>query len=244
MFFCHICDCGKTTDTCLRSSSLFRKRDPGMCLNWSYLGMCVMVANLGSPRWWFRISFSKLEVRREIYSRSLWCRLCYGRVRPGLQERFRWKWDIHQECHQTLVGRLSLGPKISLSPATSLRWGRPRGAWWDVCTLKFARIWKRPWRKQETDVVWNCEGIQLQGHIYVVQLWPWERNKCPSRIDVLEKEDKEGRRSWITYTTMWRRGILGTITRFTWLYRKMKRRIISPRREGRNGRAGGQKAIM
>ena len=34
---------------------------------------------------------------------------------------------------------------------------------------------KRSWRVQEADVVWNYEGIQVQGHLHVVQVWRRER---------------------------------------------------------------------
>ena len=63
--------------------------------------------------------------------------------------------------------------------------------------------------------------------------------KWLSRIDVSEKEEKDGtagitvldqkgKRIKFKYTTTRRRRTLGAITRFTRLHRKMRRRIISP----------------
>ena len=50
---------------------------------------------------------------------------------------------------------------------------------------------------QEADVAWNYERMQFQGHIFVVQ---WAAGKkWPLHIDVSEKEEKEGRRSWISW---------------------------------------------
>ena len=77
--------------------------------------------------------------------------------------------------------------------------------------------------------------------------------KWPLRIDVLEMEEKarritllgqEGQRTKLKYTTMWRRWILGTITRFTLVCWKMKRRITSMwGEEGRNEQDGGQEMM-
>ena len=62
--FCrHICDCGKLLKhACARIclySLLCKRQDPGTGLTWICLVMFVMVPNLGSRLWWFRITFSK-----------------------------------------------------------------------------------------------------------------------------------------------------------------------------------------
>ena len=48
---------------------------------------------------------------------------------------------------------------------------------------------QRPRRLQETDVVRNYEGVQLQGHIYMVQVRKGKRNSL-SRTDNSETGGK------------------------------------------------------
>ena len=85
---------------------------------------------------------------------------------------------------------------------------------------------KISWRFQEADVVWNHEGVQLQkpptrGPSAA------EIKKPRSRTDNLEKEGKNGRRSWTTSSGLVevrrictsvmtsKYGTRGIITRFT-----------------------------
>ena len=96
----------KTVQSCSRahirlSFSLSKKRDPGMCLTWNCLGMCVMVviwARLVDADWLFK---SKRSWRSEerctavLFGAVLWW--------PG----DGCTWDIHREWYQTLTGRTS-----------------------------------------------------------------------------------------------------------------------------------------
>ena len=75
---------------------LSKRRDPRMFLTWSCLGMCVMIANLASPRCLFRISFCKIK---RLCS-GLWNHFGAGRLRSGLRKRYGGKWDIHFESYQ------------------------------------------------------------------------------------------------------------------------------------------------
>ena len=61
MFFRPICDCGKTADAHLPIIFSIQETRSWNVPELQLPGLCVMVAKLGSPRWWFRISFSKLS---------------------------------------------------------------------------------------------------------------------------------------------------------------------------------------
>ena len=141
--------------TVFLSSSLFRKRDLGMCLNCGYRGMCVMVANWGSPLWWVSDQFFKIEItdpggsKRDVQPFSLESFLVW----PCVLETARKIW-MHVR-HQSRT-----------APKTTER--GQRRAEYDVSTVMPARMWKRPKRIQEANVVWNYEGFQLQDYFNVV----------------------------------------------------------------------------
>ena len=159
-----------------------------MCLNCSCLGMCVMAANLGlatlvASDQFFEIMRSwRFEERRTavlfgtVFVVALYVPVCKKDL------------DVHatfiKNVTKTYGKDVEQGPEISTSPAISM-WS------WDYCVqttrttttsfMIYIYIYMDRFSDVETtkadsrnDVVWNYEGVQVQGYLYaaVKKTWP------------------------------------------------------------------------
>ena len=236
----------KTSDTCLRThiclwSSLFKKRDLRICLNWSYMGMCVMVAILGSPLLTLSDLFFKVERSWKFEER--WTAFLFKSVMvmavyaPNCNKEFDGHERFKKKAPMSYETDVELGPKnFDITGDFNVEPGL-------LCTdeddnEELSEMYKPPcwqgWGNDQSGFKkMLCCGIMKEFNCKVM----WKRRKKKAQLDYIlvprRKADKAYIHSDVKTWHSW------DDYPITLLYRKMIRRIISLRRkEERNRRDG------